>query len=55
MNNLEYANHVMRAYPDVSEDVKQSVRDSLSEWLYDEKPLDRDHLKKVILLDMENG
>ena len=55
MNNLEYANHVMRAYPDVSEDVKQSVKESLRHWIYEDYPVDQDLFKKIIVSDMENG
>ena len=55
MTNLEYANHVMRQYPDVSEDIKQKSRDSLRHVLYDDYPIDQDLLKKIIISDMEHG
>jgi len=55
MTNLEYANHVMRQYPDVSEDIKQKSRDSLKHIIYDDFPIDHDLLKQIIMSDMQNG
>jgi hypothetical protein len=55
MTNLEYANYIMRQYPDVSLDVKQKSRDSLKEYIYDDYPIDHDLLKKIIVSDMDNG
>ena len=55
MNNLQYADMLMSKYTDVSEDVKQSTRDSLKHWLYEDYPVDHELLKKIIISDMENA